>query len=499
MKQFFERYPVKTRRFFEILIPLISWGLITMPFWLSFWHPALVAYFVICFDVYWFYKSFTLAFSAIRSYLTLSAHVKVDWLSLAQKLPHFKEIHHIIIIPEYKEPLSVLRETLRNLIKQDFPHNQLTVVLATESLDEHASQVSVQLKEEFGSSFAHFWITRHTPAIGEITGKSSNMAWAGTIIAQKLEENGYDLDMVTVTSCDADVLLHPKYFSYLTHSFLTDTDRVYRFYQPAIMFYSNIWRIPLPGRVLNTISSIFNLSLLKQPARLINFSTYSVCLATVKRVGFWGTDVIPEDYHLFFKTYFALGNKVQTRPIFLPVLADAAESRGFWKTMKNQYEQYKRWAWGVSDVPFVLKHYFSDTTIPFWDKTMRVVYLLEQHILWPTNWFILTLGSSIPPIINKNFARSVLGHNLAQISSGILTFSIVFLIIIIILDMRAKPPRPKNFKRWQLPILYLQWFTLPIISFFLGALPGLDAHTRLMLGNRLEYRVTEKVRDEEKL
>ena len=31
------------------------------------------------------------------------------------------------------------------------------------------------------------------------------------------------------------------------------------------------------------------------------------------------------------------------------------------------------------------------------------------------------------------------------------------------------------------------------ISFFLSALPGLDAHTRLMLGKRLEYRVTEKV------
>lgn len=495
MKRLIERYPNKSHRLFEIIIPLISWGIITMPLWLSFWHPAVVAYFVIAFDVYWFYKSFSLAVNGIRAYLTLSAHVKVDWLALAQKHAAWKKIHHVIIIPEYGEPISVLRGTLNNLIKQDFPHQHITIILATEERDTHAQTTSEILKKEFEHRFKHFWITKHPSIPNEVAGKSSNMAWAGKQVAQWLTQKGYDLSNVTVTSCDADVMLHPKYFSYLTAVFLSDPDRKYRFYQPAIMFYSNIWRIPLPGRVLNTISSVFNLSLLKQGKRLINFSTYSVCLNTVQQVGFWGVDVIPEDYHLFFKTYFSLGEKVQTRPIFLPVLADAAESHGFWKTMGNQYEQYKRWAWGVSDVPYVLYQYFSSkTAIPFWDKTVRVLYLLEQHILWPTNWFILTLGSTIPPIVNRSFARTALGHNLAQISSGILTVSIVFLIIAIVLAARTRPPRPKEFRAWKIPILYLQWFTLPVISFFLGALPGLDAHTRLMLGKRLEYRVTEKVR-----
>ena len=468
-----------------------------MPVWLSFWHPALVAYFVIGFDVYWFYKSFTLAFNAISAYLTLSAHIKVDWLALVKKQNGWEDIHHVIIIPEYKEPITLLRETLTNLLKQDFPHSQLSVVLATEERDHHSYEIANTLKKEFGGQFELFTITTHPALFGEIAGKSSNMAWAGREVAHIFSEKGIDLSRVTVTSCDADVLLHPKYFSYLTNLYLSDPDRLYRFYQPAIMFYSNIWRIPLPGRVLNTISSMFNLSLLKQSKRLVNFSTYSTCLQTVKEVGFWGVDVIPEDYHLFFKTYFTFGEKVQTKPIFLPVLADAAESTSFWRTMINQYEQYKRWAWGVSDVPFVLKNYFTKTDIPFWDKTIRVLYLLEQHILWPTNWFILTLGSTIPPLLNPSFARTVLGHNLSQISSGILTVSIIFLVAIIILDMYTKPPRPASFRAWHIPILYLQWLTLPVISFFLGALPGLDAHTRLMLGSRLEYRVTEKIRKEE--
>lgn len=493
MRRLIERYPNKSRRLFEISIPLLAWGLITMPLWLSFWHPALVAYFVLGFDVYWFYKSFLLAINGTRAFLTLSAHTKVDWLGEAKKLDGWQKMYHLIIIPEFKEPLSVLEETIHNLTKQDFPLDHLMVVLATETIDSEADTTSAILEKKYKKYFKHFWITRHPILPGETAGKSSNMAWAGKWAVQKLEELEYDLQKITVTSCDADVLLHPKYFSYLTHAFLTDPDHAFHFYQPAILFYSNIWRVPLPGRVVNTTSSIFNLAILPQTKRLINFSTYSLSLATVKKVGFWGVDVIPEDYHLFFKTYFTLGEKVETRPLYLPVMADAAESHGFWKTMVNQYEQHKRWAWGVSDVPYVLKQYFTNTSIPFWNKTVRVFYLLENHLMWPTNWFILTLGSTLPPLVNKTFARTVLGHNLSQISSAILTMCITFLLVMIFLDLRAKPPRPKDFKAWKIPILYLQWLTLPIVSFFLSALPGLDAHTRLMLGKRLEYRVTEKI------
>ncbi len=493
MRKLIEQYPDKSRRLFEIAIPLISWGLITMPLWLSFWHPALVAYFVLAFDVYWFYKSLTMAVNGTRAFLTISAHTKVDWMAQLKQLPHWQKLHHVLIIPEYKEPLTVLEETFANLLKQDFPLKRIIIVLATEAFDPEATQTSRYLKLKYGRYFKYFWSTSHPLIPGEVTGKSSNMAWAGKEVAQKLTDLGFDLTNVTVTSCDSDVLLHPKYFSCLAYRFLSDEKRQYHFYQPAILFYSNIWRLPLPSRVVNTISSILNMSLLPQKGRLINFSTYSLSLATVKKVGFWGVDVIPEDYHLFFKTYFALGEQVKTLPLYLPVMADAAESIGFWRTMINQYEQHKRWAWGVSDIPYVLKSYFTNKTIPFWDKTQRVLHLLENHLLWPTNWFILTLGSTLPPIVNRNFSRTVLGHNLAQISSAILTFSIGFLLIMIFLDLRSKPIRPKEFKAWKVPVLYLQWFTLPLVSFFLSALPGLDAHTRLMLGKRLEYRVTEKI------
>src|SRR3989344_6795122 len=109
MRSLFLRYPNRTRRFFEILVPATSWILITMPLWLSFWHPAIVAYLIITFDVYWFYKSFRLAIHAIKSFLTITAHTKVDWISQAKILPNYDNLHHVIIIPEFQEPLHVLR------------------------------------------------------------------------------------------------------------------------------------------------------------------------------------------------------------------------------------------------------------------------------------------------------------------------------------------------------------------------------------------------------
>jgi hypothetical protein len=39
----------------------------------------------------------------------------------------------------------------------------------------------------------------------------------------------------------------------------------------------------------------------------------------------------------------------------------------------------------------------------------------------------------------------------------------------------------------------LEFLLLPVVGFFFSALPGIDAHTRLMFGKYLEYKVTEKV------
>ncbi|HCC84687.1 MAG TPA: hypothetical protein DEP87_03325, partial [Candidatus Pacebacteria bacterium] len=64
---------------------------------------------------------------------------------------------------------------------------------------------------------------------------------------------------------------------------------------------------------------------------------------------------------------------------------------------------------------------------------------------------------------------------------------------IFLIDALNRPPRPKQHNWFSYVMQPLEFLLLPIIGFFFSALPGLDAHTRLMLGKYIEYRVTEKV------
>ena len=180
-------------------------------------------------------------------------------------------------------------------------------------------------------------------------------------------------------------------------------------------------------------------------------------------------------------------------PIFLPIYAHAAEAHGRWNTFKNQYEQLKRWAWGVSDDAYIIRQFITSKDIPFFSKAVRVSKTIEDHFLWPVNWFATTISAFLPPLLNESFNRTVLGKTLPQVTSTLLTLSLVAMVVIFVIDALNRPPRPN--KRNPLSYIFqpLEFLLLPVVGFFFSALPGIDAHTRLMFGKYLEYKVTEKV------
>ena len=161
--------------------------------------------------------------------------------------------------------------------------------------------------------------------------------------------------------------------------------------------------------------------------------------------------------------------------------------------MRNQYEQIKRWAWGVSDDAYIIRQWILVPGLPFWDKTIRVFKVIEDHFLWPVNWFAITTAAFLPPLLNPVFARTTLGKTLPQISSSILTISLLSMLIIFLVDARNRPPRPKDVSVLKVIFQPFEFLLLPVVGFFFSALPGIDAHTRLMLGRYIEYKVTEKV------
>lgn len=496
VKKWVRRHPVRTQRALEILPGFISWSLILFPFWGSFVIPVVVSYYVLAFSVYWMYRSLSMAILSLAAHYRIKASQRNNWLKDASQLEHFAKVHHIIIVPTYKEPVTTLERTLEGLLEQTFPHERLHIMLSFEEREGPEAETKAEhLKAKYGKQFGNLWTTLHPDIAGEVKGKSSNTAWGAKQAKKALIDAGQaDIDYTTITSEDADVIFDPQYFAALAYEFLSSPKRYNRIWQGSIRFYNNIWKVPAPIRVLASIFSVTQMYILMRRDRLVNFSSYSTSLRMVDQIGYWDTDVIPEDYRLFFKAYFSLEGDLEVDPIFLPINADAAESsHGWWSSMLNQYEQVKRWAWGVSDDAYIIRNFILAENIPFMDKLIRTLKTVEDHFLWPVNWFAITIGALLPPLLNEDFGRTVIGKTLPQVTSTILTLSLISLAAILFIDWQARPSRPEGYSWVRRLLQPVEFILLPVVGFFFSALPGIDAHTRLMLGKYIEYRVTEKV------
>lgn len=488
-------HPIRTQRGLEILTGLIPWLIIVFLLAGSFFLPEAVAYTVLAFNIYWLYRSIQMTVFATTAYLNIRATEKVNWMArLANH--NWKEIKHIIVVCNYKEPVEIIERNLNALLRQNLPPENFIVVIAMEQREgETAREREKILTEKYRNKFERFIVTYHPLVAGETVGKHSNESYAVQFVKKILvEKDKISLQNIVVSVSDADHVFPDQYFSLLTYKFLTCKDKFNNFFQAPQFSYNNLHRVPLLVRLPSIIGAIYMLSTLQKTSRRFNLAAvYSMSLQLLENIGYWDIDYIPEDWHLFFKSYFKLHGKVAITPLFLPIYIDAAESSSTWKTYQNSYQQLKRWAWGVVDIPYVTKQFFLHPEIPFWDKLIRLSLVFEWHFMWSSSWFLITLGATLPTVLNPVFTRTALGHNLSQISGSILTICLVGLLAIIIIDTLLNPEKKHKVLTLLHPFTYLQWVFLPVFGLIFGALPGLESQTRLMLGKYMDYRVTEKV------
>ncbi|OGH21335.1 MAG: hypothetical protein A2958_00855 [Candidatus Levybacteria bacterium RIFCSPLOWO2_01_FULL_38_13] len=489
----FIRYPIKTRRLLELIPGLFSWTLVTFPVWGSLTVPYAVAYFILFFDIYWLYKSFSVAVTSFISSNKIKESERENWLEKASSLSDFNKLNHIVIIPNYREGVEKLRTTIQSIAMQTFPTKKIYIVLAMEKREKDVGKKAEDLINEFSGTFGEIFATYHPDIKGEVKGKSSNQAYAGKIIYKLLIGSGrLDIDFTTISSVDSDSIFDKQYFSYLTYSFIEDEKRYNTFWQSANVNYNNFWKIPAPTRVIAFFGSIWRMAVLIQKDKLVSNSTYSLSLKLLKRIGFWDTDVIPEDYRIFFKAFYRLKGDAWVKPIFLKTSMDAPLSKTFWKSIKSKYDQERRWSWGVSDDPLFIKWWLTVPDVPFVRKTIMLYNVLIDHFLWPVNWFIITIAANIITFLNPVFSRTTLGYRLPTIAGAILTTCLFALLVLVIIDFRTRP-KSHSLGRVREFLFPLEFILLPIVGFFLNALPALISHTQLMLGKKIEYKVTEKI------
>jgi hypothetical protein len=240
-----------------------------------------------------------------------------------------------------------------------------------------------------------------------------------------------------------------------------------------------------------TLSTQWQLYLHQHPKRLVMFSAYSMSLQLVSEVGYWDDDVIPEDSRFFWKAFFTYGEKLRVVGAFIPMYGDAPRASDYGATLASQYNQIKRWAWGVTDIPYVASRMPSHHEIPVRLRLRRFQMLIFNHLSWATVPLLILVAGTLPSVFNYDYSLSEMGGWLETVASLILTTTLLNILAVAVLDNRIQP-RPSHWKWWRRRAADMQTIIYPVVFLILSVIPALEAQTRLLFGSHLEYRVTEK-------
>ncbi|TDZ14984.1 hypothetical protein Cob_v012124 [Colletotrichum orbiculare MAFF 240422] len=271
---------------------------------------------------------------------------------------------HAIIIPNYKEEMDTLKETLDVLASHPQARSCYDVYLGMEQREPNVELKAMTLIQEFVKKFRSIDYTTHPADIpGESAGKGSNVAWAARKLSQK-----YSMAArkdVIITGLDADSHLSANFFALLTtmHLSYPETAKT-TLYSAPIIFDRNAHSVPAIVRVADILwgaggmSGLYAGSTIAPPT-----SVYSVPLELVDRVGGWDCDneAIGEDLHMYLKCFFALNGNLTVRTVLSPVSQSnvcgngSKGLRGLRSDMSARYKQAIRHMWGALDSGYALR------------------------------------------------------------------------------------------------------------------------------------------------
>ncbi len=495
-------------RFFEILPGALAWTTIILMFLLSWLAPAWVAVFIILFDIYWLLKTIYFSIHLRASFQKIRENLKINWLDKLKTESKINgqwlNVYHLIILPMYKEQYEVVRESFDALAKINYPKDKIIVVLAPEEkAGEEARETAGKIENEFGDKFFKFLTVFHPVGLpGEIPGKGSNQTWATKEVKKSIiDPLAIPYENILLSVFDVDTQVPFDYFGRLTYVFLTCKNPQRSSFQPVPLFTNNIFQAPALARVIAFSSTFWHMIQQSRPERQTTFSSHSMPFKTIVEIGFWNKDVVSEDSRIFWQCYLHYGGDWRVEALFYPVSMDANVAPTFWKTMINQYKQQRRWGWGCENIPYFLEGFRKDSTgkkrIPTGKKLYWTFNILESFHSWATNTLMIFALGWLPLYLGgTNFNFTLLSYNLPQVTKFIMILAMVGVVSSAILSIILLPPKPNWFKKRHYIFYILQWLLMPITLVLFGAIPGLEAQTRMMLGGkfRLGFWVTPKHR-----
>lgn len=530
--------PLKNRsrsyRFFEMVPGLVSWGSIILLVVLSLLNPLLAGIYVLLVIATLLIKAAGIAFHTLVGSRRIEQAQKVNWndrlmdlkdpeasyarvsehptkqlgekahaenlrlmAAAPESYPKPTDVFHAVIIATYNEGYEVLQPTIESVVSGTFDPKQIILVIAYEERGGKAIEGTVkQLRDEYAHRFKALEIVKHPKDLpDEVVGKGGNITYAGQYLEKWLVKQKIDANNVIVTTLDSDNRPHATYFDYVAYEFIVRDDRKHLAFQPVSLFLNNIWDVPAPMRVVATGNSFWNIISSMRPHTLRNFASHSQPMEALIEMDFWSKRTIVEDGHQYWRSWFYFGGKYEVVPIYVPIYQDAVLSDTYVKTLKAQFVQLRRWAYGASDVPYVATRVFTkNRNVPFWAGFTRFLRLLDGHVTLACVSIIVTFGGWVPLFINSEASRSVAANQLPEVLSVLQRIAMIGLFITIFLAFKMLPPRPARYKRTRSFGMLAQWVLMPVIAIGYNAAAAFYSQTRLLFGRYLDkFDVTEKV------
>jgi cellulose synthase/poly-beta-1,6-N-acetylglucosamine synthase-like glycosyltransferase len=482
-------------RFYEILPGALSWSTLVVLLVFSFQFPAIVAVYVVLFDLYWFLKTVYLFFHLRYAFVRMRRTLAKNWT--AEVGTRGDHIFHLVVLPMYGEPLALVRETVATLSRTQYGRERMFVVLATEERGgEKDQQVAAAVRGEFGSVFAGLHVARHPAGIpGELPGKGSNETWAAKeAVKVFIDARGISYERVIVSVFDIDTRPGPDYFGVLTYRFLMEPKPLRASYQPIPLFTNNLHRAPIFARLIGFTTTFWNFMQQSRHEQLVTFSSHSIPLSALSEIGYWHTGIVSEDSRIFFQCLSHYDGDWRTVPLYYPVTMDAVEGENFPRALANLYKQQRRWAWGIENIPYLFGEFAkrppaarAGKGLSWRAKIFWGFNLLEGFYTWATASFIIFFFGWFPLILGgRDFNATVLSYNLPAVTGTLINLSVLGIVAFGFLSAMLLSPRltweRKNV--WRSLLFVAQWLLLPLTLLIWSGIPALDAQTRMMLGGR---------------
>lgn len=285
-------------------------------------------------------------------------------------------LSHAFIIPNYKEDMSTLKQTLDMLASHRYAI-YYTIVLAMEAKEAEAEEKASQLQTQYKGRFKTVLYTMHTLGIEEMPGKASNVNAA---VRQFYHIADSPKDAYMLTICDADALIPFQYVQQLEAAAQAATTP--GVYAAPVLFEQNAKDTPALVRVTDyTWSALAFQNLNSWFGIGFPISNYSLPLQLAHDIGYWDTfpDAIGEDMHMFIKAFYRTQGACQLYPIFAPINMSHVSGSSYMGSIWARFLQAERHMRGMADTAYALQQY---QYCPFsLRKVVMILACLEAHLL----------------------------------------------------------------------------------------------------------------------